>query len=459
MSALREEARLVLRDPMFRIACVLLLALTFAALWNGRQFQAARDAEAAAEVTRSIEKREKAIETLRQEAEGVVPANPWGASEPTRADWNATRPSGPLSALSFGREDIEPLSATVSLWMVREDNLFRKHEFGSPLVMSAGRFDAGFLVVLLLPLFILALTHGVVAEERESGRLRYALVQGSVAGRLALRLFLRASPVFGALALIGIVGSAWGLSADRLAWWLGGAALYLALWTALAALIATLRARQEVVALAGAGAWLALVVILPAIGVWLAQAAAPSPSAFAVINGARAASIEANRKLMENLEVYVSDHPELMSDPDESDWAAKLYVSQQVISEEIAPVMRRASEQAERQAWWTTRLRFLSPTGAVDDLLTEAAGTGRGRQAAYVDQTQTFLREWQARMSPLIFARTRLTADDYPSLPRFTFREPPIDVGRATASLALLTALAGVIGLLAVRAFGRLGKG
>ncbi len=232
----------------------------------------------------------------------------------------------------------------------------------------------------------------------------------------------------------------------------------LCVWTSLAALVATLRARQEVIALAGAGLWLAVVVILPASAIWLAQVAAPSPSAFAVINGARAASIEANRRLMENLQSYVSDHHELMSNPDESDWAAKLYVSQQVISQEIAPATREAAALSARQADRVAALRFLSPAAAADDLLTEAAGTGRTRQAAYVSQTVAFLRHWQQTLSPLIFARARLSENDYADLPRFAFREPEVDAGRAAPSMAFLLILAVMVALAAARSFSRLGR-
>jgi len=460
MSALADEWRITAREPMFRWACGLLILLTALCLWNGQRFKAERDAQAQSEITRSLDKREADKETLRKEAAGTVPANPWGPSEPTKADWNAARPSGPLAGLSFGQEDIEPLSANVSLWMVRTDNLFRKYELGSPLSLAAGRFDAGFLVVLLLPLFALALTYNVVAQERETGRLRLATVQGESTGtRLAIRMMLRLSPVFACLLAIAVVAAAWGAPLDRLLLWTGAALLYLLFWAGISALIATLSWRQEVLALTAAGVWLVLIVLLPAIGAATARALVPSPSSFALINGVREASNEANARLLENLESYVSDHPELMNgDPTEDDWAAKLYVSQQVIETEIAPVLAAQAERDARQEGWINRFRFLSPAAAVDQVLTDAAGTGRDRQRNYVEQVKAFLIDWRKTLSPMIFQRARITAADVDGLPRFAFREPPPDYGRSSWSLLYLALLSFLILGLAIRRTRSIGR-
>jgi hypothetical protein len=48
--------------------------------------------------------------------------------------------------------------------------------FASPPSLAVGRFDAGFLIILLMPLFVLPLTYDVVAEERESGRLKLEML-------------------------------------------------------------------------------------------------------------------------------------------------------------------------------------------------------------------------------------------------------------------------------------------
>lgn len=446
---LAGEWRIASRDAAVRWSAFLLVVLTLACLWNGANFKSARDAMAAAEIQRAHDARIASAETVRQEESGAIPRNLWGPSNVTRASWNAARPAGPLASLSFGREDIEPLSANVSLWMVREDNLFQKYEFGSPLALAAGRFDAGFLVVLLLPLFVLALVYNVVAQERETGRLKLALIQGKGVGRrLALRAFLRLGPVWLCLLLIGAGGLWLGAPIERLALWWSAALLYILFWFGAALALATLRLRQETLALTAAGAWLLIVVLLPASGAALAKLLSPTPPASGLIVEARAAAIDANRHLMENLEIYVSDHPELMDNPDADDWAAKLYVSQIVIEEELRPVLAEYDRQQQAQFKLSGSLGLLSPASALDQYLTDIAGTGRHRQADYTRQVTRFLKEWRETYAPWIFARRSLSSADIAELPRFRFTEPPAPA-RATLSLAALTFFALAAGVLA----------
>lgn len=439
ITLLAGEWRIVSRDAAVRWSAVLLLCLTMACLWNGANFKAQRDALAEAETQRAHAARMANAETVRQEEAGDIPQNMWGPSNVTRASWNAARPSGPLASLSFGREDIDPLSANVSLWMVREDNLFQKYEFGSPLAIAAGRFDAGFLIVLLLPLFVLALVYNVIAQERESGRLKLALIQGGgVRRRLVLRAFLRLAPVWLCLMLIG-AGALWfGAPPGRLALWWSAALLYLLFWFGAGLALATLRLRQETLALTAAGAWLFVVVLLPAAGSALTKMLAPTPPASGLIVEARAAAIDANRHLLENLEIYVSDHPELMDNPDADDWAAKLYVSQVIIEEELRPVLEEHARLEQAQLNLAGRLSLLSPASALDQYFTDVAGTGRPRQTAYAAQVTRFLHAWRDTYAPWIFARRSLSSADIAELPRFSFLEPAIPTRTASTIVGLL---------------------
>lgn len=458
MSAVRQEARLAWREPVVRWSTFVLVVLTLLCLWNGHRFQERRDAAAAAEVERSVAKQAKDIDTVRAEAAGTQPVNPWGASEPAKASWNAARPAGPLAGLSFGKEDIVPLSANVSLWMVRTDNLFRKYQFASPVALSMGRFDAGFLVVLLLPLFVLALTYGVVATERESGRLRLASISGHHwRRRLALKFLLRLAPVALALLVIGATALAWGAPTLRVLGWLAAATLYLLFWAGVAGMLATRPWRQELIALAAGGTWLLVVVLLPATASLAARAAVPPASSFALINLSREAALDANRELMENLETFANDHPELVETPlTKDDWAAKLYVSQQVIERRLETVVARTHAAADAEAGRAMAFGLLSPTAVVDGLLSEVAGTGARRQADYRAQVVAFLQAWRREFSPLIFSRTRMTPERLEALPRFEYREPPPDRTTMAIGLAYLLLMSGLALALAARSLRRL---
>ena len=444
MGSWRIEWRLVARETTFRAAWLFVVLLIAAALWSGSTFQQARDAQAEASVSRSLEKREQQKATFRAEESGTTPQNPWWPSEPTRADWNAARPSGPLAGLTVGQEDLYPLSGPVSLWITRPDTLFRKYQFDSPLVLAAGRFDATFVVLLLLPLLVLVLSYDLVAQESETGRIRLMLAQAGEAWRPLMRRFLlRLSPVVAALAGIAIFGLVLGWPVGRLALWLLAATLYLALWAGGALWIGTLPYRRAALAMIGLGAWLFVGVIAPGLVLGLSRALVPAPSSFALINEARTAEGEANRRMFELLQIYVHDHPEMLDGkPTEDDWSAKLYLVQQEVTRAIELLRTEHRSRIARQHELAERFRFLSPALLAQHVFATTAGSDAARQQSYVEQTEAFLRRWQETLSPLIFRRQRLTAADIDTLPCFEFREPAIAPGPVLFSLGAMLVVA-----------------
>lgn len=449
-----HEWRIVRREPMFRWACFLLAIVTALCLYSGLAFKAARDAQAVAEVTRSLEKRATAKAVLADEAAGRIPVSPWGPGEPNRADWNAARPSGPLAHLSAGREDISPLSATVTLFMTRADTLFKKFQFDSPLALAAGRADAGFLILYILPLFALGLTYNLLAEERDSGRLSLMVAQGAGARRrLALRFGLRILPVVISLLIVLTAALIGGAPGGPLRVWGAAAMLYVVVWIAAAWLIATMRRRQETLAGIAAGLWLLVTLAVPSASMAIAHALFPPISPKALINETRGIEVEANQNLRSRLDAWLAARPEYPPIPEGADdWGAKLYVSQREVEARLAPMLaaRAESERAQRRLFGF--LSVLSPTAVAQIVMAEAAGTGPTRQAAYAAQAEIFLRQWQEQLSPLIFRRIRLQESDIDGLPRFAFQEQAVSA--LQPGLAYLFVLAGGLGWLCLRGRG-----
>lgn len=137
-----------------------------------------------------------------------------------------------------------------------------------------------------------------------------------------------------------------------------------------------------------------------------------------------------------------------MDEPSANDWAAKLYVSQIVIEENLRPVLADYANLEQRRFALADRLSLLSPAAALDQYLTDVAGTGRLRQAAFTEQAINFLRNWRETYAPWIFARRSLTAEEIPELPEFHFAEPPIPP-RAATTLGVLALYAAIAAALA----------
>lgn len=135
------------------------------------------------------------------------------------------------------------------------------------------------LYQLFAPLLLILLGHGALVREREAGTLATLLAQGLPPQRLLAGKLLALA---GGVALLLVpLALALGLAlmqgehpAAALAL-LGGHALYLALWAALALLASALWQRRATALVALVSAWIVLTLVLPALAVNLAAAAAP----------------------------------------------------------------------------------------------------------------------------------------------------------------------------------------
>jgi ABC-2 type transport system permease protein len=80
---------------------------------------------------------------------------------------HATLPATALAPLSIGQSDLLARHYPVSL--EPRETLLANDGLTAPRLLQAGRFDLGFIVVVLGPLFVIALCHGVLTSERDRG--------------------------------------------------------------------------------------------------------------------------------------------------------------------------------------------------------------------------------------------------------------------------------------------------
>lgn len=389
--------------------------------------------------------------TVERIAAGEEAASPWAGSA-TSLERQPCLPAPPLYGLSGGQADLQPWAASVSLWK-RVDNLFRSHALESPLALAGGRFDAGLLVIVVLPLLLIVLGFDALGADAVSGRAQLLRVQGAGLWQLlCARLGVRAAIALAALLAIGLAGAAGGLDPARLAQWLAIAAAYLAAWGAAIACVAA-RWRQPAAAAAIlVGAWIVVVLLLPAGIALAARLAYPIPPRETLAMELREAEVEAGRRAHDLLGGYVSDHPELSAAAESPDaWMYRYFVVQREIERLTAPVLADFEARREAQRRLGARLAWLSPAALAHHGLLGAAGSGAERQTAFEAQARAFLARWIDTFSAHMFGAKRLAPSDYDALPEFEFVEPP---GAAASAASRFAFLGGIAVLLA--AFARL---
>ena len=445
---------IILRHEMLRLArgrWLLPLWLAFLAVgayaaWTGAAWTAQRDAALDA-----IAAEERTTHQLRrtQLIEEVTPANKsryGGALYATAMSMRAVLPPGELAVLTVGQAEGYPMAATIFPFTA-SNTIFDAHLAGleNPAVLVAGRFDLAFVLVWLLPLLVLAASFDLWAHERERGMAPWLLSQPAPQLTwLLAKATARAVVVVLPLVLL-LAGMLWwaarpGLAALVQAGVLTG--LYAVFWLAVAVLVNVFARTATQAALGCVGSWMALVVLLPALALTLADLAAPPVREAARVNALRASAMQARAEIRAAALTATAAAPSVPAPaiPDSLRRRALEVARGEIL---IAAAAQPFRDQDARRQRWLDAMRAVSPAIAFQDALERLAGADAGRALRFQEQAHGFLLQVRALANRYLAQDRVLTVADYDAgLPRFTFRE-----AAGHAQLSALAFDAGIIAL------------
>jgi ABC-2 type transport system permease protein len=278
----RKEFREIVRDGRFRwlaTACVLLMVL---AATSGLQLTLGQLADQAAA---TVAERDNFLEQGDK--------NPHAAAH---FGQYAFRPLLLPAALDPG---VAPYMGSMIWLEAHRMNLpeFRPAEDSADFGRAA-RLSVAWILQFIVPLFVIVVTFGAVAGERERGTLALAMSQGLGLGRMLLGKALAAvGALFAVLvplilltvAVFAIVapGTDAHGAAARLAWMGLGYLLYLLSFAGLSLLVSTLAGNRRSAFFVLTAAWLLVTVAVPRIAADVAAAVHPTPSPTAFWAGIR----------------------------------------------------------------------------------------------------------------------------------------------------------------------------
>jgi hypothetical protein len=290
----------------------------------------------------------------------------------------------PLIDFASGRAGLDPILGEATP-LTPLHRVFENYQVDNPVRLALARFDYVFLLTVIAPLILIALTAGLLGEEQRTGRLALLLAQGATPGRIVLarvmaRTLLVAAPLAVALGLQASFGG--GIGGERgvaIAVFVAAAALGLLIWAGVCVLVNNLVKSGAAAAAALFAAWLILAAAGPSAISAAAQTLAPSPSRLALLADARAAEIAAVQDAETLAQAYLNDHPELeQGDFDVPAWAKSRFVVAQSIDAAVAPLRLDFEASLSRQIAFAQALQGVSPTLAQSIAMTEAADVGAG---------------------------------------------------------------------------------
>ena len=468
-TVLRNEWRLLMADRALRIALGLFVVLLVYALANGMVWLRFQERTVEAVESGNAERTSVFEQELTAIANGGEPSSPFADPRsplvlggPSGSHTAALEP-GPLTALAVGQSDLLPYYYDVNIY-TNESSFQQNGEVENPLNLMVGRFDLAFVVVYLLPLLVLALSFNVLSEEREQGTLALTLSQpvsarNVVTAKLAFRALLVVGMVL-AVSLLGTLATGGFGSPGRVLLWCATIVAYALFWFVLAAWVNTLRRSSAWNATVLVGAWLVLVVVLPAAINIAAGLLHPLPSRVEMITAQREASNEAVNQRSELLARYLEDHPEMAEGvvADEPGLGALAWAATDAVNGRVEEVTSEHDAQRAEQIVLVRRYRFLSPALLAQEVLIDAAGTGDARFAHFQSQVRAFAEQWKEFFVPAILADEQMSASVLPDLPKFRLvdEQPGDATRRAAVPLTVLGGLVLVVGAGAGVGLGRM---
>jgi ABC-2 type transport system permease protein len=362
----------------------------------------------------------------------------------------AVLPAPPLSVLAAGQRPLLPTTMSVSTWRKPFDSRYQPLENGWHLAI--GTLDFAFIIVTLLPLFIVALGFDVLSGERESGTLALLNAQRPPLGRLVfVRIGLRLAVLVG---VIGTLASVAVTLADAPAADVVTAigvivvitALYGACWFGLLLLIQRLHRTSLTNAFLALGLWLVVVVVLPPLLQAAAERAEPLPSRIDLLVAARDIEERATDGADGALESFYGEHPQLAQD-------AALVAQRKYALSHLDTM--RAVDDRERvfddvfsaRSRRITRTAYLLPPALAQEILQRLAGTDAARHHEFLRRVRQLNRDYAEYFYGLVLAGQPMTREALRQVPRLAWNDDtaPARLTAVWPGAATLLVLASVL--------------
>lgn len=328
---------------------------------------------------------------------------------------------------ALGQRDVQPCNLKVRLLALQGQ--LHEADLVSPLLAASGNFDAAFVLVMLAPLLVIALSYDLVSAEREGGTWDLARAQGLSEVRLAgLKLAVRTSLAAAPFALLllaapALLGVGWGSR------WLAVAAsvaAYLAFWAAAAAAVAALGRGSGFNLLALCTTWLAVAVVGPALVNSYAALRAPVAESLELAVLQRHGYHSAwDRPLQETMDAFYVRYPEWRGSavPIDTYSNAWYYAMQQRGDAAAEPAYAAYLAAIERRHALVRRLGALLPSLTLDRQLLAVARTDVDSHLGYLRSVADYHESLKRFFQPAIFDGRPITQVRWSEAPRHSFRD------------------------------------
>lgn len=407
MSLLQAEWLRFIRNPVnpWVIAAFFAL-LTVSATWSGLAASEFR--------SKALQPQQITGSQVRTEMHDA-PATGKGSDTPKQADTTTVRlPALGGLALSVRQMDLLGSELRISTRSRYTDGRNSDQLF-NPLLRELGLLDFACILALLLPLTVIAVTYGLVQEDRERGVWRLVCAQMPHPSRLvfaalAVRLAAVLIPALAASLLAFMLDS--GSTVHAALHWLAFVGVFAGVWIAIAGLFLLLPVSSGAAAVGLLGIWLITTFAVPAGLSWAANSTYPMPSRLEAIVDIRRIQAQTGQQQAELLAAWYQAHPEVAAVKEAPRELAGLPANLELDSK-VRPLMYRFDEARKAHFEFMERWSALSPALSVVLTADRLAGIDAPRYAEYIQAVNEFEDRWREFFVPGIMRGQGGSAADH----------------------------------------------
>ncbi|KHL58541.1 DUF3526 domain-containing protein [Xanthomonas cannabis] len=416
----KYELLLLLRARAAAAGLVLLALLTVCSLLSGQHVIAAQRANIAR------------IAALQQEDTAAVAAYVARSNDAGSAAYYSFHPTwdapAPLAFAAVGMRDVAPYILRVRA-LGLEAQIYDGDSYNPELAL-AGRFDYAFVLVFLLPLFVIALLFDLRSGEREAGRARMlAALPGAGARVWMRRVTVRALAVLLCLAVPFVIAAS--VNGVPLLQQLAVLALtcaYLLFWVLLAVVVGRLRWRPAAHATALATCWVLLALVAPALAHVAINEAVPVTQGTEIARLQREAVNHAwDIPRQATMQRFYARNPQWADSAPLTDaFHYKWYFAfHENGDQQVATQVAAYRQGLVRREALAQRAAMVLPPVALQAALTRLAQTDLRAQLAYQDRIRAYHQRLRTFYYGYLFRDRPFTRADFERAPRFDATAEP----------------------------------
>lgn len=326
----------------------------------------------------------------------------------------------PLAGLNLGQRDLFPIYYGITPGdMAREVNV---SELANPMKLLTGNFDLSYVIVFLLPLFIVALFYNIYAAEKEEGTL--PLLQSQpisvefVLFTKGLSRFIVVILLASSLLVLAFIiqGISFIEHATQFGYWLFVIYIYCLVWTLLMGIIVWFRQDSALSGMLGLGVWLIFTIITPALLNLIVLEQEPIPNRSEAIHAIR----NLNDQMWQSPKSFVFDqfypeHPEY-AQSDTTDFNKWYYAGFIILDNKANAMNAEFEEQIQKRNEILKKWEWLAPAAMIHEKLSKISDTDRNSHLDFFENVQEYHHELKEIYYPKIFASENFELEDLKKL-------------------------------------------